>query len=156
MFKATINTSKLITENKDRQSHYWFGGPVVRFKSDKMPEYIFELGAYGDVKATLINKLTNEEIVSVKDKRNSASFYDKMRGYIKNDEELYQLLDQEHETYTLDIANNNWWECYGVNRQTREIVELDNILNADLLSEAIDEAIYSEEDFFELINSIEK
>lgn len=141
---------QLLQDNKDYLYHYWFGGDVCCFESDKLPGYSFYLGAYGDVSARLIEKATGTELEYVKDKRNSAGFYRKMNRYF-NDEGLKLLLDDKHPTYELAVSNNNWWECYVVNKNTKDVIELGDILNADTLEEAIQEVKDLEDDFIECV-----
>lgn len=142
------SVEQILEENKNYLSHYWFGGNVAEFESDKLPGYTFCLGAYGDVRITLVDKTTGEELEYVKDKSNQAGFYHTMSSHF-NDQTLYECLEEKHPRYQLIIDNNNWWECYAVNQKTQRIIDLGDTLNADLLSEAIQEIIDLEDDFIE-------
>lgn len=150
MLTANKDVKKLIEANKNYESHYWFGGEVVTFTSDKLPGYTLVLEANGDVRAYLYDKQTKEELVYVKDKSKQANFYHQMRQYL-NDESLYQCIEDKHSQYALSIDNNNWWECYLIG-PSKEVIDLGEPLNADLLSEAIQELIDMEDDIVEWIN----
>lgn len=150
MLKFSTDIDTLLEKNKDFESHYWFGGNVLSFQNDNLPGFTFYIGAYGDVRASLFDKKTREELVCVRDKRNNGMFYNQMKSYLKSDEELQLALDDNHPDYELSIGNNNWWECYAV-APDGEIIDLGDILNATYLSEAIDEVIDSGDDFIEYI-----
>lgn len=136
--RGSKSVEQLLEENENYMYHYWFGGDVAEFESDRLPGYVFCLGAYGDVRATLIEKSSGVEIEYVRDKRNMAGFY-RALSYYFDDNELKLLLNDNSSKYILNIYNNNWWECYAINEKTNRIIELGDTLNADLLSEAIRE-----------------
>lgn len=148
--KGEKTVAQLLEENKDYEYHYWFGGNVAEFESDKLPGYTFCLGAYGDVRARLIEKATGKVLEYVKDKRNGAGFYHVIKNFF-SDDGLKLLLEEKHPEYELKIQDNNWWECYAINNSTNRIVELGDILNSDLLSEAIEEIKDLEDDFVKWI-----
>lgn len=123
---------------KDRQSHYWYGGVLVTLTHNQTGDK-FELWANGDVRATLFDK-DRYELVFVKDKQNQAMFYSEMFEYIKNDEELYSLINEEDEGKPyLEIDNNNWFELFSCYRDER--MNFEEVLDASEYEEAFKEAI---------------
>jgi len=87
--------------DKDHRDPLWYGGRLVEVK---YKGYTFILGAYGDVRATLL--LEGGGDIYVKDKYNAGRFYDEMHNFIKSD---FELADFENKG-KLTIDNNNWFE----------------------------------------------
>lgn len=123
---------------KDRQSHYWYGGNLVTLTYNQTGDK-FELWANGDVRATLFNE-DGSKLVFVRDKQNHALFYTEMFEYIKNDEELYSLINEEDEGKRyLEIDDNNWFEVFSCYHDER--MDFEEVLDASEYEEAFKEAI---------------
>ena len=102
--------------------------------------------AIGDVYAEYVPN--NETEVYVKDKNNAGVFYSEIRGYLKNDAELYKAVENEE----LIFENNNWWEAFIIDLKGIHH-DLMWVLDASYLTEAI-EAV--KEGFEEMIKYIEE
>ena len=137
-FKVELREDVELEKNdkikENRMHHFWHGGIVVTLKHKG---YKFRIEAIGDVGCTLYED--KEELAFVKDEANRGSFYNVMDTHIKNDEELQKILDNETETGKhLNIENNNWWECFIVDKEGNfHDVMWD--LDADTIKEAIEE-----------------
>lgn len=92
-----------------RQNSLWYGGGIatISYKG-----FEFSVEARGEIRAHLYDAVTDDELVYIKDKSNNSVFYDKMRLYLKTDEDLIRALNEKHEKYRLTIADNNWWEIF--------------------------------------------
>ena len=86
----------------DHQDSLWYGGRIAEIS---YKGYTFIVGAYGDVRATLLDENENE-IAYVRDKNNRGWFYNEMSPFIKSDNELYELENKG----LLELENNNWFE----------------------------------------------
>ena len=122
----------------------WHGGWYAYIKLSE--ELDIEIGVMGDVCATLFDR-SGEQIAYVKDKNNDGAFSEYMRGYIRDDKYLKELL----EAGDLVLENNNWIEYDGIyypyGRDIPGIaVDLgiitDNIVDDDVLN-AIDDVLSS-------------
>ena len=93
--------------DEDRLDCLWYGGDLVRATRGN---YVLIIGAYGDVRVYLRDKEDGHEITYVKDKSNWGRFYEENASYIKNDEELWKLIDDGH----IELIDNNWleWRIY--------------------------------------------
>ena len=94
-----------ILQNKiddEHQDSLWYGGRIAEIK---YKGYTFIVGAYGDVRATLLDENENE-IAYVRDKCNSGRFYEEMSPYIKSDVDL----GRKEAEGKLSLENNNWFE----------------------------------------------
>lgn len=129
--------------DNDHQSHYWYSGECVRIE---YKGYIALIEAIGDVNA--VHAPNNETEVYVKDKNNAGVFYSEMRGYLKNDTELYKAIENEE----LIFENNNWWEAFIIDPKGIHH-DLMWALDASYLNEAIEEV---KEGFEEMIKYIEE
>lgn len=129
--------------DNDHQSHYWYGGECVRIK---YKGYIALIEAIGDVYAEYV--LNNETEVYVKDKNNAGVFYSEMRGYLKNDTELYKSVENEE----LIFENNNWLEAFIIDPKGIHH-DLMWALDASYLNEVVEEV---KEGFEEMIKYIEE
>ena len=108
-----------------------------------------EIGAMGDVCASLFDR-SGEQIAYAKDKGNGGYFSEAMRGYIRDDKHLKELLNAGD----LVLENNNWIEYGGIYYPYgRDVpgmaVDLgiitDNIVDDDVLN-AIDDVLSSLEE----------
>lgn len=113
-------------------SSIWYGGILASVTSG---ENEFSLYAYGDVRAYLIDKRSNETVAYVKDKTNDGCFDDEMAQYIKNDTHLTAIIRQEDPIYSLEIDNNNWFETFldklnGEETDNSFVSECDNVFEA--------------------------
>ncbi len=92
-----------------RCDYTWYGGLIAEVSS---MDSEYRVMATGDVIVKLIDKDTNEEVASVKDRSNGGDFFDIMRHYIKNDTHLYEIIEDEDQEYKLVFSNNNWFEVF--------------------------------------------
>ena len=122
----------------------WHGGWYAYIKIRE--ELDIEIGVIGDVCATLFDR-NGEQIAYVKDRNNDGAFSEYMRGYIRDDKHLKELLNAGD----LVLENNNWIEYGGIyyhnGRDNPGIaVDLgmitDNIVDDDVLN-AIDDVLSS-------------
>ena len=125
----------------------WHGGWYAYIKLSE--DLDIEIGAMGDVCASLFDR-SGEQIAYAKDKGNGGYFSEAMRGYIRDDKHLKELLNAGD----LVLENNNWIEYGGIyypyGRDVPGIaVDLgiitDNIVDDDLLN-AIDDVLSSLEE----------
>ena len=115
--------------DNDHRSHYWYGGECARIE---YKGYVALIKAIGDVYAEYAPN--GEYETHVKDKNNNGCFYSIMGYYFKNDNELYEALNNGD----LIVDNNNWWECFIVDPQGNWH-DLMWALDADYIDEAIEE-----------------
>ena len=122
----------------------WHGGWYAYIKLSENLD--IEIGAMGDVCASLFDR-SGEQIAYAKDKGNGGYFSEAMRGYIRDDKHLRELLNAGD----LVLENNNWIEYGGIyypyGRDVPGIaVDLgfvsDNIVDDDVLN-AIDDVLSS-------------
>ncbi|MBQ8407860.1 MAG: hypothetical protein IJY39_03255 [Clostridia bacterium] len=125
----------------------WHGGWYAYIKLSE--DLDIEIGAMGDVCASLFDR-SGEQIAYAKDKGNGGYFSEAMRGYIRDDKHLKELLNAGD----LVLENNNWIEYGGIyypyGRDVPGIaVDLgiitDNIVDDDVLN-AIDDVLSSLEE----------
>ena len=144
-----LNLDINIDANKEPEHDnvFWYGGNVADIKSSQ-GEYI--IAARGVVFCNLIAKkdYVNELgekikkgtiIASVKDKNEYAVFKEVMSSYIKDDNELSDILLGNHDIYEMDIHNNNWFELSFCDKNGE--IEYDDVMDADTLKEAMNEAL---------------
>lgn len=129
-----IEVCTLIEENK--QNSYWYGGDTIKIMHNNV---IFSIEAIGDIRFSLIRKLDNTTLFYVKDKQNQGSLYAELSSYIKDDNELLQLISGEHPEYLAIIDDNNWWECNALVGD--KFYDLSWVLDSDILEEAVMEVI---------------
>ena len=125
----------------------WHGGWYAYIKLSE--DLDVEIGAMGDVCASLFDR-NGEQIAYTKDKGNGGYFSEAMRGCIRDDKHLKELLNAGD----LVLENNNWIEYGGIyypyGRDVPGIaVDLgiitDNIVDDDVLN-AIDDVLSSLEE----------
>ena len=131
--------------DEGRQMSLWHGGDVVEIE---LPNKKLVISAAGDVYASLIDKADGTELFYVKGKCNRGEFGGELSSYIKNDDELNILLDDEHPKYAIEMTNNNWWECFGLTNDGR-FIDLMWALDADKISDAIVEVLDGYHDFID-------
>ena len=140
-----INIDK--NEEPNHDDVFWYGGKVASIKSSE-GEYI--IAARGIVSCDLIAKkdYINEHgeqikkgdlIAHVKDKNEAGAFKDEMSLYIKDDNELLDILNETHELYELDVDNNNWFELTFYNKNDE--IEYDDVMDSGSLNDAVDEVL---------------
>ncbi|MBO5095739.1 MAG: recombinase family protein [Bacilli bacterium] len=140
-----INIDK--NEEPNHDNVFWYGGKVASIKSSE-GEYV--IAARGIVSCDLIAKkdYTNEYgeqikkgdlIAHIKDKNEGGAFKDEMSLYIKDDNELLDILNEKHELYELNIFNNNWFELSFYNKDGE--VEYDDVMDSDSLNDVVDEVL---------------
>lgn len=133
--KAEIVIAEFV--NDKQKSHFWYGGNVATINIAKCKLYI---EAVGDVFASLYDRNDPENCLEqIRDKNNQGVFGEVIQHYIENDEELQQLLNDEHPRYILKLDNNNWWECFV--EYSNEHFDLMWDLQATYLDEAIEEVL---------------
>lgn len=103
----------------------WYGGEIASVEYRGMVVYV---QANGDVDADLYDE-NGEHITHTKDKGNNGNFFHNMRDYIKNDEELIQLLGWNYDATSdikprLELTDNNWIEYEIYDTKNQEWVEL--------------------------------
>ena len=122
----------------------WHGGWYAYIKVRE--DLDIEIGVIGDVCAALLDR-NGEQIAYVKDKSNGGAFSEYMRGHIRDDKHLKELLDAGD----LVLENNNWIEYGGIyypHGRTYPGIALDlgiitdNIVDDDVLN-AIDDVLSS-------------
>lgn len=125
----------------NRTNCLWLGGNIAVIEVDK--NLCIDISAIGDVIAILYDE-NKDELASSKDKSNQGAFESNMSFYIKDDEELRQLLEDGR----LVLRNNNWIEYGGIiydeKTNKKYFIDLgmivDNILDDDALV-AIDQVL---------------
>jgi len=115
----------------------WYGGLIATVECGVNE---FTIVATGDVTASLIDKLTNEQLAYVKDKANDGRFNDEMCIFIKNDAHLYEIMEDKDQRFTLNIENNNWFEIF-YNKSSGAITENSYVCDSSNVFDAIAEAI---------------
>lgn len=135
----------------DKQSHYWYGGEMATIKTSG---YTFCIEAIGDVYANLYEMCEDDPegwayLKRIKDKSNQGMLGYEVEDYFENDRELYQAMNQEHETYWLDLSDGNWWECFMID-PTGQWHDLMWALDSSLLNEAIEEVLDALKDGLEV------
>lgn len=121
-----------------RCDYCWYGGLMATVKNN---DNEFTVVANGDVVASLIEKLTNEQLAYVKDKSNSGGFYSEMCVFIKNDAHLYEIMDDKDPRFSLNFENNNWYEIFWekINGDTTDDSYVSDATNIfDAISEGIE------------------
>lgn len=133
--KITLLQPKFFDEN--RQNSLWHGGDMVRIE---LPIGQFIISADGDVYVSLFRTEDSTELFYVKDKNNRGELGTELLPYVKTDEELMLILNDEHPDYTFDMSHNNWWECYAITKEGK-FRDLMWALDADTLSDAVAEVL---------------
>lgn len=128
----------------DHLSHYWYGGQCAKIKHKG---YTASIEAIGDVYAEYAPNGKYRH--HVKDKSNSGVFYHEMSDYLRNDKALYAAIKNGD----LLIDNNNWWECYIVDKDGNEY-DLMWCLDADYLTDAIEEVKEQLDDMIKYIEEV--
>jgi hypothetical protein len=124
MTDLIINTVHLIHPNK--QSHYWYGGSVVKIV---YKNYTFSIEAIGDVYVEYKND-------RCKDKHNLGYCFAFFSEHFNNDTELHDAIKND----TLQITNNNWWEVI-VKDPQGNVHDLMHVLDSFLINDAVEEVI---------------
>ena len=115
----------------------WYGGLMATVKCG---DEELTIVASGDVIASLIDKMTDEQLAYVKDKSNSGRFNDEMCIFIKNDAHLYEIMEDKNQRYTLNFENNNWFEIF-YNKSSGAITENSYVSDSANVFEAIAETV---------------
>lgn len=144
-----LNVDINIQENPEpnHDNVFWYGGEVASIKSSQ-GEY--KIVARGIVSCSLIAKkdfITSDGeeikagdiIAHVKDKNEVGAFKNEMSLYIKDDNELSDILYEKHELYELEIDNNNWFELSFYNKNGE--IEYDDVMDSLYLKDAVEEAL---------------
>ncbi len=120
-----------------RCSSLWYGGTIANIF---YRGWRFELTANGDVRASLIRKVDDVELFRIKDKHNGGDFGQELLRYIKTDEGLYAAENGEHPEYTLELDDNNWFECFAFDSDGK-YYDLMWALDADNVFESVVDVI---------------
>lgn len=130
--------------NKNQDDSLWYGGKVANIITDKET---FSIVANGEVRCELIAKhdieiddyeyKKGEVILKVVDKNNHGIFKYEMGKFIKNDSELYELINGNNPDYELELENNNWLEVFYKHDENGE----SDVLDCSTIDEAIKEII---------------
>ena len=144
-----LNVEINIDENKEpnHDNVFWYGGKVASIKTSE-GEYV--IVARGIVSVDLIAKKNyineygeqikkGDLLAHVKDKNEVGAFKDEMSLYIKDDNELLDILNEKHELYELNIDNNNWFELSFYNKDGD--IEYDDDMDSCSLKDAVDEVL---------------
>lgn len=128
--------------DSDHLDCLWYGGTVatVKYKGN-----IFSLEARGDVSATLLDE-ENNEFCYVKDKRNGGCFYEQIKGYLKNDNELHKAVEENR----LVFGDNNWYEIF-VTSPECNFYDLQDVCSSDDMAECIIEMIENMDEIIKYI-----
>ena len=111
MVKVTIVQPKI---DENHQDSIWYGGTIAVAEEG---DYIVTLVADGDVRAFLIDKDDEDNIIEkVVDKNCAGEFYNVMGRYFKSDREVYKAEGDG----LLVFNNNNWFEVFVENTKTQE------------------------------------
>ena len=133
-------------EDGKHEDSFWYGDTVATIKT---PSKNYGIAARGIVICSLIAKKDfigsdgksykrGEEIAYVKDKNEAGRFMDEMSPYIKNDEELNEILSGDHKLYELEIENNNWFSLEFLDSKNNFIDDF--VMDSCELKDVIDEA----------------
>lgn len=144
-----LNVDIKIQENEEpnHDNVFWYGGEVASIKSS---EGEYKIVARGIVSCDLLAKkdyitLDGEQIKAgdliahVKDKNEVGAFKDEMSLYIKDDNELLDILNEKHKLYELEINNNNWFELSFYNKDGE--IEYDDVMDSASLKDAVEEVL---------------
>lgn len=144
-----LNVDIKIQENEEpnHDNVFWYGGEVASIKSS---EGEYKIVARGIVSCDLLAKkdyitLDGEQIKAgdliahVKDKNEVGAFKDEMSLYIKDDNELLDILNEKHKLYELEINNNNWFELSFYNKDGE--IEYDDVMDSASLKDAVKEVL---------------
>ncbi len=120
--------------NNNQDNSLWYGGKVAEVITDKET---YTIEAIGDVRCNLIAKhdMTIDDIdykkgdviENVTDKNGIGLFKEKLEKFIKNDDELIQMLIDENPDYELVFGNNNWLELFYESEKESDILDIDSI-----------------------------
>lgn len=122
MAKVTIVQPAI---NENHQDSIWYGGVIAVAEEG---DYIVTLVANGDVRAFLIDKDDEDNIIErVVDKNCAGEFYNVMGKYFKSDREVYKAEGEG----LLVFENNNWFEVFVENTKTKEVDSFVNEWNLD-------------------------
>lgn len=118
-------------------SSLWYGGEIatIHYKGWK-----FEICACGDVRAWLNDKDEARELLYVKDKNNAGRLGEELQRYIRTDKALYAAISGKHSRYSLELDDNNWFECFATDPKGR-FYDLVWTLDSDHAIESIAEVI---------------
>lgn len=139
-----------------QQLHYWYGGEMATIEAGG---FKFHIDALGDMRARLYDHPYKAEpnhedcLEDEKDSSNSGHVGSVLESYIQTDEELYQLINDEHPKYQLVLTDGNWWEC-SITDPDGDWHDLLWNLDSSYLNEAIEEVLTSLKDGFEIDDTI--
>lgn len=138
---------------KNQNESLWYGGKVAEIiKDDKT----YTIEAIGDIRCDLIAKhdtkindigyKKGDVILNIIDKNNSGEFKRKIEEFIKNDDELNDLILNDNPDYKLVFENNNWLEVFYDNGES-------DILDCATIDEAISDVLEKIKDKIKLENN---
>lgn len=140
---------------EERKNSLWYGEGIIRFELNNGG--MLEVGAYGDIDLTFIDKNTNNVVEEFKDKHNGGSLYNRLSHFIKNDKDLIAMLNNEHEKYECVMENNNWFEINYIDKDNnfQDLFGYDNVLNTDMIDEIKDEIMENIDIWLDIVKKIE-
>jgi len=138
---------------KNQNESLWYGGKVAEIiKDDKT----YTIEAIGDIRCDLIAKhdikindvdyKKGDVILNIIDKNNSGGFKREIEEFIKNDDELNDLILNDNPDYELVFGNNNWLEVFYDNGES-------DILDCATIDEAISNILENIKDKIKLENN---
>lgn len=138
---------------KEQNESLWYGGKVAEIiKDDKtytieaIGDIVCDLIAKHDMKINDIEYKKDDVILNIIDKNNSGGFKREIEDFIKNDEELNDLILDDNPDYELVFGNNNWLEVFYDNGES-------DILDCATIDEAINNILENIKDKIKLENN---
>ena len=120
----------------------WYGGRLFEIKHKG---YTFIVGAFGEVRATLLDLKTGEVIAESCDKQQLGRFYEEMSPYIRNDQELIDMLTASSPDGELTLEWNNWLEVL-IDDPKGETHDFGWVLDTENVWEAVTEVMINMDD----------
>ncbi len=137
----------------DQNDSLWYVGKIAQIiKDDKtytikaVGDVVCDLIAKHDIKINDVDYKKGNVILNIIDKKNSGEFKKKIETFIKNDNELNDLILNENPDYELVFGNNNWLEVFYDNGKS-------DILDCVTIDEAINNILENIKDKIKLENN---
>ena len=137
----------------DQNGSLWYVGKIAQIiKDDKtytikaVGDVVCDLIAKHDIKINDVDYKKGNVVLNIIDKKNSGEFKKKIETFIKNDNELNDLILNENPDYELVFGNNNWLEVFYDNGKS-------DILDCVTIDEAINNILENIKDKIKLENN---
>ncbi len=137
---------------KTQNNSLWYGGKVAEIITDNE---IYTIIANGEVRCEVIAKHNleindcefkkGEVVLSVIDKNNSGKLKYELEGFITNDDELAELIDNTNPDFEINFENNNWLEVFYEDNESA-------VLDCSNIDEAINEMLEEIKDTIKIEN----